>query len=81
MKRNILIPLIFIIYLGTVAYFTYPYFVAENNLKEFFAIIGLNIVVLLLLHLLLRRRDKQRHELKKKKQAAQHRNLRNDKIW
>ncbi len=80
MKRNILIPLILIIYLGVVAYYTYPHYVAENNLKEFFAIIGLNIIVLLILHLLFRRRDKQRYELKKKKQAAQHRNLRNDNI-
>ncbi len=80
MRRNIIIPIVFVIYLATVAYFAYPHF-AENGLwLQYAGTIIASLIVFFLLHLLLKRRDKQRAENRRKKQASAHRGLRNDQI-
>lgn len=81
MKRNIIIPSIFAIYMGVLAYIGYPYFAKNDQLIEYFLLLAINLLVLFLLHRFLRRRDSQRAESKKRKQAASHRDLRNDNIW
>ena len=80
MKRNIFIPIAFVIYLAVVAYFTYPYFAEEGLWLQYAGTIIASLIVFFLLHLLIKRRDKQRAENRRKRQASTHRGLRNDQI-
>ncbi len=80
MRRNILIPVVFVIYLAIVAYFAYPYFAESGLWLQYAGTIIASLIVFFLLHLVIKRRDKQRAENRRKKQAAAHRGLRNDQI-
>lgn len=62
LKKHILLPGALLIYTAVMAVYTYPQHRADGRMREFFAILGAEIVVVVLLFFVLRRQYRLRRQ-------------------
>ena len=69
MKRHIMLPVILLIYLAFMAYFTYPGKTGNEHisLTQYYATIGITLIVIIALYFFQKKKDKNKEKYKKDK--------------
>lgn len=64
--KQFLLPAALFIYMAIMAYISYPRYKASGNWGEYFAVIGISVVLVVLLFFLLKRKQKIRDQFTRK---------------
>lgn len=65
-KRHIVLPAVLLIYLAVMAVIAYPKYEASGKWGEYFAVIGISVLLLGMLFYILKRRQKMRDRFSRK---------------
>ncbi|MBK5194508.1 MAG: LPXTG cell wall anchor domain-containing protein [Proteiniphilum sp.] len=65
-KKQILLPVVLLIYVAILAIMTYPGYQASGNWHEFLSVIGISLLLAVLLFFILKRKQKIREQFNKK---------------
>lgn len=65
-KKQILLPVVLLIYVAILAIMTYPRYQASGNWNEFLSVIGISLLLAVLLFFILKRKQKIREQFTKK---------------
>jgi LPXTG-motif cell wall-anchored protein len=65
-KKQSLLPAALLIYMAIMAYISYPRYKASGKWGEYFAVIGISVVLVVLLFFLLKRKQKIRDQFNRK---------------
>lgn len=63
-KRHIVLPIALAVYAVIMAVIAYPNYQNSGNMREYWLIIGVSLVLPVLLHFVLKRREKNRERFK-----------------
>jgi hypothetical protein len=65
-KKQFLLPAALLIYLGIMAYVSYPRYKESGNWSEYFTVTGISVLLVVLLFFLLRRKQQIRDRFARK---------------
>lgn len=80
MKKINIITILFLIYLAVMAGFGWTRFSEAGDYLEYFAILGVSLIVIFLMRFFLTKKKKYREENRKKREASDRRCYRDDQI-
>ncbi|MBF6627280.1 MAG: LPXTG cell wall anchor domain-containing protein [Proteiniphilum sp.] len=65
-RKHILFPALLLVYVTVLAFITYPRYEASGDWNEYYAVIGVSLLLAVLLFFILRRKQKIRERFNKK---------------